>query len=308
MPNQYRANGKLLLTSEYMILHGARALALPLNRGQLLNLTEKEEKNILHWSARYSYTTWFETQIGLPGFNIISSTDREKSEFLIFMFQKAIEINAGFLSSLESANVITELEFDPQWGFGSSSTLTHLIARWASIDPMQLHFRISRGSGYDVACAGSEHPVIYEIIGDMPVIENVEYDPPFIDQLWLIYLGKKQRSDQSIATFFNQYKPEGKDIQQFSRLTFDFLNARSLAELGEVVTEHEQLLSGILDTPTVKESHFPTFPGFVKSLGAWGGDFVLAGSDLPADQLIKTMKELGYTTIFRIKDLMYNEK
>jgi hypothetical protein len=40
------------------------------------------------------------------------------------------------------------------------------------------------------------------------------------------------------------------------------------------MAEHESILSGILDRPPVKEVLFRDYPGMVKSLGAWGGDFV----------------------------------
>ena len=34
-------------------------------------------------------------------------------------------------------------------------------------------------------------------------------------------------------------------------------------------------MSELLDTKTIKELLFPDFSGTIKSLGAWGGDFVL---------------------------------
>ena len=38
-------------------------------------------------------------------------------------------------------------------------------------------------------------------------------------------------------------------------------------------------MSAVLKTPTVKETRFPDFNGAIKSLGAWGGDFVMAVSE-----------------------------
>ena len=38
-------------------------------------------------------------------------------------------------------------------------------------------------------------------------------------------------------------------------------------------------MSNLLDTPTIKEKYFPDFNGVIKSLGAWGGDFILVCGD-----------------------------
>jgi len=41
---------------------------------------------------------------------------------------------------------------------------------------------------------------------------------------------------------------------------------------------HEIEMSNILELSTVQESLFPDFDGVIKSLGAWGGDFVMSVS------------------------------
>ena len=52
---RFHANGKLLLTSEYYVLEGAKALALPTQLGQnlIVNslISEKEKNVILHWKS-----------------------------------------------------------------------------------------------------------------------------------------------------------------------------------------------------------------------------------------------------------------
>jgi mevalonate kinase len=304
----YRANGKVLLTSEYMILHGAKALALPLCLGQSLIVSEKERQGLLHWRATYKNKTWFETTISLGNMSVEFTSDKEKSDFLVFMLNKTLEAMPGFMKKMEAGDVTTVLDFDPAWGFGSSSTLTSLVSQWAGIDPMQLHFRISRGSGYDVACAVEHTPILYELIDDMPVIENVAYDPPYLDKLWLVYLGTKQRSDRSIAEFFTSYAPRKEDIGRFSDLTLEFLKADTLEELARIVRIHELHLGEILHTEPIGKTRFAGFNGFVKSLGAWGGDFALVGSDLSSQLLINEMKGIGIHTVFSLKEIMCNEK
>jgi hypothetical protein len=52
---------------------------------------------------------------------------------------------------------------------------------------------------------------------------------------------------------------------------------------------------------TIKESLFPDFNGIIKSLGAWGGDFVLAiAKENPTDYF----KERGFKTIVSYKDMI----
>jgi len=51
----------------------------------------------------------------------------------------------------------------------------------------------------------------------------------------------------------------------------------------------------------VHASLFSDFPGSIKSLGAWGGDFVLAASASPAENYFKTR---GYTTYFAYHDFI----
>ena len=61
-----------------------------------------------------------------------------------------------------------------------------------------------------------------------------------------------------------------------------------------LMEEHEALLSNILNIAPVKQQLFPDYFGMVKSLGAWGGDFVLATGD---DKTIPYFKAKGYPTI-----------
>jgi len=305
MDQRYYARGKLLLTAEFMILHGSKALAVPLKKGQSLELASKRDPAQLHWVAMHDATTWFETTLRLPDLGILATSSREKSENLVHMLRKLLGIQPGFAEKLGLHDVITRLEFDPAFGFGSSSTLTSLLAQWAGVDPLQLHFQVSRGSGYDVACAGAESAILYQVVREMPVIEYVDYTPPFMNRMWLVYLGEKQDSGKSVAAFLNNYLLDHKDIEFYSRLTSDFLRAQDIHELGAVIREHEQHLSEILDMPVLMEERFPGFRGYAKSLGAWGGDFALLVTDWPEEQLSAYLPARGIDQWFPYNELVY---
>ena len=46
------------------------------------------------------------------------------------------------------------------------------------------------------------------------------------------------------------------------------------------IIEHETIISKTLKTETVKNKYFKDYTGEIKSLGAWGGDFVLAAGPI----------------------------
>jgi mevalonate kinase len=304
MEHQFYARGKILLTSEFMILHGAKALAVPLTVGQSLERVRKKTLGVLHWNAQYKGETWFETKLLLEKLEIQESTSEDKSENLVHLLKKLLEIKPDFMEQLYSNDVITNLEFDPGFGFGSSSTLTALLAQWAEIDPMQLHFHISKGSGYDVACASAWSAILYQVINEMPVVQSVDFQPAFIDNMWLVYLGQKQESAKSVAAFLNNYEPDQNDIALYSALTCEMLKAKTVDEFGALMVRHEERLSEILEMPALKTRRFQELDGYVKSLGAWGGDFALVVTGWERERLRTYLDSIGIETWFSYRDLV----
>ncbi|MBQ0741502.1 mevalonate kinase, partial [Aquimarina celericrescens] len=63
----------------------------------------------------------------------------------------------------QNYNFKTRLEFPKNWGLGTSSTLITNVSKWASVDPYQLLEKTFGGSGYDIACAKSEFPLVYSL-------------------------------------------------------------------------------------------------------------------------------------------------
>ena len=64
-------------------------------------------------------------------------------------------------------------------------------------------------------------------------------------------------------------------IEEINALTLAFINASTLESIESVIREHEQLIGAHLGLLTVSEQLFKGYDGAVKSLGGWGGDFVL---------------------------------
>tara|TARA_B100000524_G_scaffold5523_1_gene3684 strand:+ start:16045 stop:16950 length:906 start_codon:yes stop_codon:yes gene_type:complete len=272
----FRANGKLLISGEYTILDGSLSLALPTKRGQVLHYKEIDQ-DILHWrSLDIKGETWFEAHFKGAELTVLESSDARKTEIL-----KEILIAASNLShSVDRlrGKVTTELEFPTNWGLGSSSTLLCCIAQCFDIDPMQLHFKVSNGSGYDVACGKTDLAITYQLEDGLAEVNEINWKPTFSASLFFVYLNTKQKSSSEV----NKYQDRKSSIdlaaivEQISALTRTMMNANSLDVFNEAITKHEEIMSAALGYPTAKQLYFSDYKGAVKSLGAWGGDFILA--------------------------------
>jgi mevalonate kinase len=299
------ARGKLLISSEYMVLYGSKALAVPLKKGQSLEKIRKENRTIFSWKAYHEEECWFSADFNASTLAVMKTTDPVKAENLRKLLRATIDTNPLFQKELFEWDVNTRLDFSPSWGMGSSSTLTALVADWAEINPLDLHFMVSDGSGYDVACAIAGRPIIYRLRDDGPHFQPVPFDPPFADQLYFVWLGTKQPTASHLAAMAGQITPGYQDIVYFSSLTKGMLHAGELSEFRNYMEEHESKLSELINQERVSETLFPDLRGSVKSLGAWGGDFVMIASEQEPSALYKYLEKKGLTTRFRYNDLVY---
>ena len=130
----FKSNGKFLLTGEYLVLKGATALALPLKFGQSMDV-ENLDKNesLIYWNAYIkstvngqqttdSETNWFSAILNKNDFSIVSSDDIEKAERLSNILKQAKSLNNNIFTEDNDISFQCHLDFNPQWGLGSSST------------------------------------------------------------------------------------------------------------------------------------------------------------------------------------------
>lgn len=284
MNKTFYSNGKLLLTSEYLVLDGAEALAIPTVYGQSLDL-KPGAKNGLRWtSLDEKNQVWFEANFRLDEhFTIDSFSDKKVAQTLQHILTEAKKLNPHFLSEKPGIEAVTKLNFPRNWGLGSSSTLINNIAQWANVDAFTLLKNSFGGSGYDIACAQNNVPVLFSNSQTPPVVKKIEQlDWPFTNELFFVYLNKKQDSKQSIL-HYNQLGTEKSGyIEKANLITRETLEVKALEQFEVLIEEHESLLSEMLQLPKIKNLYFSDFRGSVKSLGGWGGDFILAtGKDAP---------------------------
>jgi mevalonate kinase len=301
----YRANGKLLLTGEYLVIHGALALALPTKLGQTLEVESSEDAG-LHWSGLDDQSaSWLEVQFDtLLNPTEISEGGEEAVERLAQLLRLAQQSNPEFLKSDFALRATTRLEFPRDWGLGSSSTLVHLISQWAEVDPYPLQEEVFGGSGYDIACAGAEGPILYKRVkqGDSisPVSRPAPFNPSFSDKLFFVHLGAKQNSRVAIASFEDRMKEVGGRpeawLNTLVHQTIAIQNAATAHDFGSLLTKHEEVIGAVIGQTPVRLARFPEFKGAVKSLGAWGGDFVLAVSEEGEDYVRDFFSGHGLST------------
>lgn len=294
------SNGKLLLTGEYVVLDGALALAVPTTFGQSLTIEPITNPELIWQSLDRDGNIWFEHIFTLEDIKNKTASKHTIANRLIEILHAAQHLNPAFLSS--EFKVTSQLDFPQDWGLGSSSTLINNIADWANVDAYTLLEKTFGGSGYDIVCAQHDTPITYQLGGNDRIVTSVDFDPSFKEHLYFVHLNQKQNSREGIA----HYKSIAKNnldsiIADINSITKSILTCQTLEEFNTLIDQHETIISNIIQQPTVKERLFSDFNGSIKSLGAWGGDFVLVSADNnPKDYF----KSKGFTTILEYRTMV----
>jgi mevalonate kinase len=157
------------------------------------------------------------------------------------------------------------------------------------------------GSGYDIASAQHNTPILYQLINQKPTIKSIDFNPKFKEQLYFVYLNKKQNSREGIAKYrrFDQNKKSF--IEEASTITDELIHCTDIKVFENLLERHEHLISSIISQKTVQESHFSDYFGQTKSLGAWGGDFIIATGNSDTS---KYFKQKGFTTVISYEDMI----
>ncbi len=303
MSETYRSHGKLLLTGEYAVLDGAEALGLPTRLGQQLEITQTTSPGLTWKSVDCEDKVWFETVFSAEELDSRAekTTGNGVRDTLLRLLREAVKLRPDLLEKLDGALAVSKLEFPRDWGLGSSSTLINNLAQWAVADPYQLLWNAFGGSGYDIACAQAKGPLIYRVQNRVPEVEAIKFDPPFKDHLYFVHLKQKQDSREAISHYRRNVANRRDFLDQVSGITRAVARCTEWSEFNTLLLQHEELLSDALQMERIQEQLFPDFDGLVKSLGAWGGDFVLASGegDVPS-----YFKDKDYPTILRYGEII----
>ena len=296
----FKSHGKLLITGEYFSLKGAKALCIPTNYYQSLKVNEIDE-NILKWkSFDNNKNLWLQAEFLLSDLTLLTKPTNE-----VLFLQKLLLNIKKFNSKLFNLNIGYDIEssmnFNKEWGLGSSSTLISNLSKWAKIDPFDLLWSVSNGSGYDIASSIVNKPILYQLNNKKPEYSKIKFYPSFHENLFFIYRNNKQKTNIEIDYFNKHVLFDDNVLDKISSLTKKIIDCKNLLDFQKLIINHEKILSTSLNKKTIKEELFIDYPGEIKSLGAWGGDFILAAG--PSDSN-KYFEKKGFKSVIRFMDML----
>lgn len=292
--------GKLMLTSEYFAIDGALVLAVPTRLGQEFFFEEKDDhRSLIFWEALHQNTPWLKAVIDYKTWQILETNIPASAEFILKTLQNVQQLSVTKFKNDFTYHLRTNLQFPADFGLGSSSTLMNNLAEWAEIDPFYLNTISLGGSGYDIAVAKEKSAILFQ---NKPEVryEKINFNPSFKNELIFIHLNQKQDSREGINLYKSKNKSQ-KLVDEFSDITKKILLCNELEMFSELMMIHERKISDFIEIPTVKEKIFSDCPVFVKSLGAWGGDFVMSAK---FGGFKDYFWEKGFKTVFEWSDII----
>ena len=121
-----------------------------------------------------------------------------------------------------------------------------------------------------------------------------------MNSIFFVHLNRKQDSKEGIANYRNAHKSAAKSAR-ISAISEKLPTCESISHFEGLLQEHESIISEIIGVETVKQLLFSDYPRTVKSLGAWGGDFVLAVGN---EAHKAYFREKGYKTILSFEEMV----
>lgn len=291
------------MTGEYLVLDGAKALALPTKMGQNLQVVTHDKPTISWKSFDADGTIWFEDELELDAIiNYKEAAESSVKNTLLTILHHAHLLQPSFFQETVGYQIETALTFPKKWGLGTSSTLINNLAQWLKIDAFELLNNSFGGSGYDIACAQNDTPIFYRLENQKPNVTPLDFQPEFVTNLYFVYLNQKQSSKNAIAAYYNKKHEKLKqNIANINKLSDAVATAKNIKSFANALQLHENELSAILELLTVQEALFSDFDGVVKSLGAWGGDFILA---IALEDPTAYFSSKGYSTVIPYKEMI----
>ena len=299
----FYSHGKLLISGEYVVLDGALSLAVPTKCGQSLSVQPTEGKTLTWKSFDVHKNVWFDCKFEINKHNQLKLVTEENhlTKRLIQILKAVSTLNPEFLNNDGGYHVETHLEFPNDWGLGTSSTLINNIAKWAKVDAFELLEKTFGGSGYDIACAQNGNPIIYQISESITQVKPVDFNPSFKEHLYFVHLNKKQNSRDGIRHYHENKNNLQAAIASINAITLKMVETETLQDFQELMVQHETIIADITKQTPVKNLLFEDFDGAIKSLGAWGGDFILVASNKDPNMYFK---DNGHNTILPYSDMV----
>ncbi len=93
-------------------------------------------------------------------------------------------------------------------------------------------------------------------------------------------------------------------MKELSGITHKIVSATKLDEFEKLIAKHEEIIAKNMAMQRVKELYFSDYWGEVKSLGAWGGDFVLVTSQKSKEETQAYFLEKGMDTFLTYDEMV----
>jgi len=299
MMEEYFSKGKLILMGEYAVLHGADALCLPLETGQKL-LAEPSYDGLIHWKWIYRDTV-------LADFSLVAST-LEVIEQRVGVADWAVKLLSLIRTDaetflLQGANLQFVNLFPAEWGLGSSSATIASLCRMAGVNPYHVNQNLMGGSGADIASTTAKNWFIYRKSSPLPATWELPFQYQFPQNTFFVYTGKKQATASHLAEVEQQMDSGVVSWMHANDFVYRFLAVPTIPEALKIIYEHELLIGSAIGKNPVGFD-FQDFPGKIKSLGAWGGDFFMALTQ-QSDKFVKNyFQQKGFQTVLNWKELV----
>ena len=295
------SHAKLILMGEYAVLHGTNAICLPLKTGQKLEI----ENNItgqIHW--RWSFEQNILADITLESGSLeIKEIKSGNAQWAIDLILYIRQQNPAFLKNKGCSLHFINL-FPPEWGLGSSSATISSLCRFADVNPFLVNEKLMGGSGADIACTTAKKWFLYRRSIPAPEIWQIPTEYTFPENTFFIYSGQKQETAGHLKNIARSENKANDAIwSEVNKFILRFLAASTLPEAFKIIHEHELLIAGQIQKQPIGNL-FPDFPGKIKSLGAWGGDFFMALSQQPSDFVRNYFSIKGYDKVFLWEDFV----
>ena len=300
MDEVFKSHGKLMITGEYFVLHGAKSLLLPTKFYQDMTVSRLNEGSSILWeSYDQNNSKWFSAKFNLPDLAIQGEETKEKI-FLKKILDFIVKKNPKKFKNNTGINIETTMDFNRRWGLGSSAILINNLSNYFGLDPFEVSKNVTNSSGADIASTKISKPIIFSVNDKKPYYKEVNFNPPFSKNLLFVFLNKKQRSEQEVEKF-KKIIVQDDEIRTISEITNQVLNCKKIDDFNDLIEKHESIISRKIKKETVKNLLFKDFSGSIKSLGAWGGDFVLACSENNSKNYFKRK---GFETSFSFDEIL----
>ena len=133
----FSSNGKILLTSEYLVMDGAKSIAFPSKLSQELNVININSESFFWKAYDHNNNLWFQEKFKIKQNEFLYDSKKnlvsERLKNLFNHLSKKIGHKIFYGKEFNS-----KLNFNRNWGLGSSSTLVNNLAKWGRVDPYEL--------------------------------------------------------------------------------------------------------------------------------------------------------------------------